>query len=260
MYDDELVTSSQQASPAASPSEDVSATSSGSMVDSKDFPKSTAAMDKTALEASKHSSSSSTKSSSSKLPGNSSVDDILTKYYEKYSSSSSFSSSVAAPATEQQNQSQNNKKNIINDPQLFHQLSSVITKRAVQNREAVRKGVISFSKSTAYLTSQLSKGPLSDHDIKWMEVGLVANQPSPIRDSMFKIEEVLVDVGKTLEGIEAASERYAVAKKRREMLVEQRDKLLRIAAGAAASSNKNATTTRTGSSLSSRGESPEQQQ
>ena len=194
MYDDELLTNSQQASPA----------SVDEASDIKDFPSSSSSSPK------QQQNQSSSSSSKSKLP---SVDEILEKYHQKHSSSSS----------QQQQQ-------LVNDPELFQQLGSVITKRAVQNKESVRKGVISFSKSTAYLTSELSKGPLSDHDIKWMEVGLMINQqPSPIRDSLFKVQEVLVDVGKALEGIEAASQRYVVAKKRREMLVEQRDKLLRIA-------------------------------
>ena len=195
MYDDELLTNSQQASPA----------SVDEASEIKDFPSSSSSSSPKQQQ-----NQSSSSSSKSKLP---SVDEILEKYHQKHSSSSS----------QQQQQ-------LVNDPELFQQLGSVITKRAVQNKESVRKGVISFSKSTAYLTSELSKGPLSDHDIKWMEVGLMINQqPSPIRDSLFKVQEVLVDVGKALEGIEAASQRYVVAKKRREMLVEQRDKLLRIA-------------------------------
>ena len=205
MYDDELLTNSQQASPA---SVDESS-------DIKDFPSSSSSSSPKNQQQQQNQSSSSSKS---KLA---SVDEILEKYHQKYHSPSSTTSK----------DQQQNQQLLDNDPELFQQLGSVITKRAVHNKESVRKGVISFSKSTAYLTSELSKGPLSDHDIKWMEVGLMINQqPSPIRDSLFKVQEVLVDVGKALEGIEAASQRYAVAKKRREMLVEQRDKLLRIAA------------------------------
>lgn len=241
MYDDELLVSasnsSQQASP-ASQDENVGNETS-------EFPKS---KNEGAPTTSKQTAASTSSASSffnfklnpnnnNKLSAATSIDDIVDSYYQKFNQQQN-SATIISPFEASADNSKDDRNAAIkkastilhNDPQLIQQLGTIITKRAVQNRDAIRKGVISFSKSTAYLTSQLSRGPLSDHDIKWLEVGLVANQPSPIRDSLFKIEEVLVDVGKTLEGIEAASERYALAKKRREMLVEQRDKLLRIAA------------------------------
>ena len=54
------------------------------------------------------------------------------------------------------------------NPALIAKLGDVIQRRSVGNRDAVKKGVMTFSKSVAYLSSQLSKGPLSDHDIKWL--------------------------------------------------------------------------------------------
>jgi hypothetical protein len=53
---------------------------------------------------------------------------------------------------------------------------------------------------------------------------------SPLRDALFRIGEGLIDVGRALEAVEAGATRLAVARARREMLVEQRDKLLRVAA------------------------------
>ena len=55
---------------------------------------------------------------------------------------------------------------------------------------------------------------------------------SPLRDGLFQVGESLLAVGAALEAVEAAAARLTLAKRRRAMLVEQRDRLLKAAAAA----------------------------
>lgn len=149
------------------------------------------------------------------------------------------------------------------DIQLLRQLGDTVQRQAAQNRVAVQ-GVAKFAQSVHFLSEKLARGPTSESGIKKLEIGLttqivppppsgapqaaseesetqqqqqqqqtqtqaVLSVASPLRENFVRVGEALFDIARLLEQIEAQSGRALVARRRREMLMGQRERLLQIA-------------------------------